>query len=1278
MNDPARDPRATTKAATATAAIRSLGSPCRALPRRLRPGPGAGHPPEAHSGNGGNQYLPPGPRKAKSRPLRRSRRSPATTPTGAQGNRKVKHGAAAHGELPLKASAGQYGPPAGAHAPADDYGPRPRRPRGISARQGRSRVRPAFGPGGPSGHGGHGGLGGHGGHGGPAVMEDMEETAATDSGHGGHGGQGPAPSDDYGRLPCHRSCRRLPLLTEFTCPRLSCNPVRTPPTPHPTAIGGGGRPQLALAPSFLPAPPVHNARPSTAPRRPSPTTSRRPHRLQRRGAFLAPRRSIRRRLRLRPGPSVPTGPFRAAARLRSRARADLDVIKSVTVYTDSQSSAQHSLVPSARDVYNGDAKQVHLVPDDTATTRWTSCISRPSPGSIIRNEEHPSQGLSKKHIFVSPLTTGNPLAISDHLHVITGNEDRQPSQSVLHQGQGIKVPTRRSLSAPGTQGVLMSPGVQSTSAPQHVAGTQGTQSSFSTPTRTRQRKLGFVSFQHRSAETLQLPPPSLLNSRLPPRLHSRTLSTSRRRRLRPSQPSKRLPAAPPTSPPSARPPVSYLNPPRTRSRASTRPRRRRPSPPRPRPPAAESHPRPRGGSGPRGRRGRRRAKPPNGGKRTRLPGRLLPPPPPRAAQPAAANDGKRTKQIQIIVPYTSSKDLIQFRFPGASPAELDASGWSPIANPEPASNQGRIVPGANNCSDIIADGSIDSPLWQEQAALCRAQVTTVGQSLDAQDDYHLHQESRRVTAKAPLGEKLPPNHKNKPFVAKPGSQTGEIQHIFASNIRDLLRGEEEAKPTADSINLLKLQKNIDEWTAQEFSKHKHLGSNHKTTEHDKGFTASFATGTTLHHLRLPSKQIPEEYLTTTPLSVDDTDPTDLFSPTLPPTYKINDISRTSPSSLFFDHEVSGSHTHSITANVVDKPENKSSGSRNKSSNDATWKFFESNLVLPEAVTVTTTTQIATTTDEFTAETTDTTEPTIQANWDHLEVSISPITKEKVYVVTPLSTWVAPSPSTTPSSPRFTSSGIYQALSRGPTSPRPSPTSINDIIPFRKSVLSPADMLGVTPLPFHSPRFLIRPTPGPSLHRLFTMKASEAGYTPPSPSPPLDARSHAPAHPASPRRRDADAATAAPRPSTRHSERESSTPAADNSTASRSRGAATLLGLTDLPTYTPPDGARVHTFSGHSKVVTVVTPPTLVTPKKKPAAGFGDKKATTSAASKTASATATATATATAITTRRALGRPRRAAPPAGLRPRGPPAGGDARRPTPRKEPRPTPLHIPSC
>lgn len=266
-----------------------------------------------------------------------------------------------------------------------------------------------------------------------------------------------------------------------------------------------------------------------------------------------------------------------------------------------------------------------------------------------------------------------------------------------------------------------------------------------------------------------------------------------------------------------------------------------------------------------------------------LPGLVPPPPPP-----------KKTKQIQIIVPYTSSKELIHF----------DDGVWRPLASA--------------NCSDPRES-------WQAR--------------LSCGEDFHQSQESKTVTSKTP--------------------------HV----IRELLKGEQ--RQSERGVSLQKLQKNIDDWTAQQFSR-------------TKVPSQVLGGATTLKHRLAPSKKIPEEYLTTTPLP---------------------------------DHEAAGSHAHAVTS----------------------WEFVEANLVLPEEVTVppSTSTEDATATEDAAT----TTPP-----WEALQVSISPITKEKVYVVTPLASWDAEEPSSTDS---------YR-------------------LPKAEA----------------APRFLVRPTPASSsVHKLFSAEES---------------------------------------------------------------------------------------------------------------------------------------------------------------------------------------------
>jgi len=106
------------------------------------------------------------------------------------------------------------------------------------------------------------------------------------------------------------------------------------------------------------------------------------------------------------------------------------------------------------------------------------------------------------------------------------------------------------------------------------------------------------------------------------------------------------------------------------------------------------------------------------------------------------------------------------------------------------------------------------------------------------------------------------------------SQAKPVQHIFAGNIKDLLKKEMEPKQN------IRLQKNIDNWTALEYSNHKITG---KKQAGDVISQAKSVTspGTSISHLLLQSKKIPAGYLLTTPSpNFDDPTPTPYSSVSL--------------------------------------------------------------------------------------------------------------------------------------------------------------------------------------------------------------------------------------------------------------------------------------------------------------------------------------------------------------------------------------------------------------
>jgi hypothetical protein len=440
---------------------------------------------------------------------------------------------------------------------------------------------------------------------------------------------------------------------------------------------------------------------------------------------------------------------------------------------------------------------------------------------------------------------------------------------------------------------------------------------------------------------------------------------------------------------------------------------------------------------------------------------LLPPPP---SLPQSLNQSnKKTKQIQIIVPYTSSKELMQFKVQDTSKPIFDTTGWSPVTRGEDVKLQGRKAPSLQvNCSD-------DEGFWKQ----CKNITSLPWQE---QSDYHQHQESRTVEATAPVAQT--DKEITQPY---PYRNNSEIQHIFAANIRDVLGGEEEVE-APDYITLQRLQKHIDEWTALEYSKWKDPDGFNATRNTDggrKSTAAPTSSGTLFQRLLVPSKKIPEEYLTTTPSLFDDVTSTENSVATVVPSFENSRSSTTiSTTEPYF-----GSQTRIASSgerNYTPKLNHDIPFNHQRKGENYKWKIIESNHIIPEALAVTTkenpgaTVAPPTTATPLSEEVTDTQRTT----WDQIPLSISPVTNEKVYVVTPMSNWV-PDTTTTPTP--------YQTP---PYSAKTRSTSINDVFPFRNGPPSAQKLVASAPFSFKSPRFVIRPTPAMNVHRSYTLALME--------------------------------------------------------------------------------------------------------------------------------------------------------------------------------------------
>ncbi|XP_077286783.1 uncharacterized protein LOC143911667 isoform X2 [Arctopsyche grandis] len=286
-----------------------------------------------------------------------------------------------------------------------------------------------------------------------------------------------------------------------------------------------------------------------------------------------------------------------------------------------------------------------------------------------------------------------------------------------------------------------------------------------------------------------------------------------------------------------------------------------------------------------------------------------------------------------------------------------------------------------------------------------------------------------------------------------------------------------------SFDEKKLQQNIDEWTSLEYSKVYKRQQKASTTSHLKR-----------------SKKIPDEYLTTTPVQKK---PTQVFLS------KINDLNGS-----LLDSESANSIRYTYETNLYNRTSvPKANYTHQKSTSKEPFTIYYTTEELRKtSVKMETTTVVPKTT----------TKPA----WETVQTSISPLTKEKIYVVTP--------------QPWHIVNSTFSFVNNASES-----KSKENLIRESKN------------LSFKSPRFVVRPTPGPtgSQKELYSDDKFNNGNNWKASFSWLQSINNL----------------------------EETTP--------ESRSSKGFFGLSTVTAYTPPDGSSVHTYSGHSRV-TAVTPSTL--------------------------------------------------------------------------------------
>lgn len=345
------------------------------------------------------------------------------------------------------------------------------------------------------------------------------------------------------------------------------------------------------------------------------------------------------------------------------------------------------------------------------------------------------------------------------------------------------------------------------------------------------------------------------------------------------------------------------------------------------------------------------------------------PPPIDSKGQGITNPTKKPKRIQIIIPYTSQNQPSPFKFSSNNVAS--SSGWVPMT--DDIVNSGRKVP-PSQLSGFN------------------------GHSTNSLVDYHESSESKIVSSSTPSLNLTTTNY-------------SDSRTTYPSTVPEILTTYQTVPNTESktTFDIKKLQKNIDDWTAQEFSK----------------IYRRQQKASTISHLKR-SKKIPDEYFTTIP-------PQRKTSKSFLST--INDLNAS-----FLDNEAAGSIQHSVETDLHNE----------KFIENFNNDLYEHNTIPFTQTTYYTTTPLPTTTP-YVETTTTPPKTTTRHSWDKIQTSISPLTKEKVYVVTPQ-----------PRSFGSTNNDRHN-ISASSTSPPFSP-------PLRD---------GLSTLTFKSPRFLVRPTPGPT-------------------------------------------------------------------------------------------------------------------------------------------------------------------------------------------------------
>lgn len=213
-------------------------------------------------------------------------------------------------------------------------------------------------------------------------------------------------------------------------------------------------------------------------------------------------------------------------------------------------------------------------------------------------------------------------------------------------------------------------------------------------------------------------------------------------------------------------------------------------------------------------------------------------------------DSSGTKKIQYIIPYITKERN-----------EVDQSGFGSVQHEIFHSLPNQTNFESNNVQNLTY---VTTPVLEKDL------ISEVGSLEEGWSNIQTHNQEQNESRKAAAEEHTENNTNSSQKIF------GEVQHIIAKNIKELLNREIERVPVNQNFPL---QKNIDNWTAFEYSNHKTVETKAPKEIISQAQAVTSIPGTSISHLLLPSKKIPNEYFQATPPPVYEDAPNFLYTVT---------------------------------------------------------------------------------------------------------------------------------------------------------------------------------------------------------------------------------------------------------------------------------------------------------------------------------------------------------------------------------------------------------------